>query len=249
MSSIKEYLFEVQQENCIEWIRQQYGIEIDPDEDHQEWAALAIEYSAMLEAEEAELEWINSHSHSEFFREFSAELATASALLTLSRNQHADTLNKLVYAHVVTLMEALISSVVRNLLVSERRQLMKLIVGYKKLSGITVTLQQIAEDPKIVEKTVLKTLAEISFHNVSTIHQVLNAMFGKHMNDLELGEVGRICKKRHDIVHRNGKTLDDQPIELTLQEVQQMIDTIREFSEDIDSRINTALTEQESAEF
>ncbi|WP_346830900.1 hypothetical protein ABDX87_28580 [Pseudomonas abietaniphila] len=249
MSSIKEYLFEVQQENCIEWIRQQYGIEIDPDEDEEQWAELAGEYSAMLEAEEAEFEWLNRHSHSEFFHEFFAELATASSMLTLGSRQHADTLNKLVYAHAVTLMEALISSVVRKLLVSEQRLLMNLVAGYKKLSGITVTLKQIAEEPKVVEVIVLKALSELSFHNVVTINQVLNAMFGEHMKGLGLSEIGRICSKRHDIVHRNGKTVDDQPIELTSQEVHQAIRTISEFAEDLKSRIYNAFTAKDTVEF
>lgn len=69
------------------------------------------------------------------------------------------------------------------------------------------------------------------------------------MDDLELGEIGRICSKRHDIVHRNGKTRDDQPIELTLQEVQRAIGAIRNFAEDLNTRINAALSEQESDEF
>ncbi|XVJ48139.1 hypothetical protein ACDZ94_04160 [Pseudomonas sp. UBT] len=249
MSSIKEYFFEVQQENCIEWIRQQYGIEIDPDEDEEHWAELAGEYSAMLEAGEAEFEWLNRHSHSEFFHEFSAELATASSMLTLGSSQHADTLSKLVYAHVVTLMEALISSVVRKLIVSEQILLMNLVAGYKKLSGITVTLKQIAEEPKVVEVIVLKALSELSFHNVATINQVLHAMFGEHMKGLGLNEIGRICSKRHDIVHRNGKTVEDQPIELTSQEVQQAIRTISEFAEDLKSRIYNAFTAKDAAEF
>ncbi|WP_414156196.1 hypothetical protein [Pseudomonas sp. BNK-30] len=83
MSSIKEYYFEKQQENCIAWIREQYGIEIDPDEHPDAWEDLAGEYSAMLEAEEAEYQWLNRHTHSEFFLLFANELATASSLLNV----------------------------------------------------------------------------------------------------------------------------------------------------------------------
>lgn len=252
MSSIKEYFFEIEEERCIEWIRQRYGIDIDPNEHEEQWAELAAEYSAMQEAEEdeAEFQWLNRHSHSDFFHEFSAELATASSLLTFGSNALlTDTVNKLVYAHAVTLMEALISSVVRKLIVSEQSLLMNLVAKYKKLSGITVTLKQIAEEPKIVESIVLKELSEVTFHNVSTINQVFNAMFDEHMKGLRLSEIGRICGKRHDIVHRNGKTVGDEAIELTTQEVEQAIRSIRDFAEDLKSKIHNALTAQESVEF
>jgi hypothetical protein len=252
MSSIKDYFFEVQQEQCIEWIRQRHGIEIDPDEDDERWAELAAEYSAMQEAEEdeAEFQWLHRHSHSEFFLEFSTELATASSLLTLgSSPQHTDTLNKLVYAHSVTLLEALISSLVRKFVVSERNLLMNLAARFNKLSGITVTLKKLAEEPQAVESIVLAALSDLSFHNVSTINQVLKAMFGEHMNGLALSDIGRISSKRHDIVHRNGKTVDDQPIELTVEEAQLAIRTIREFAEDLKGRIYNALTAHESIGF
>ncbi|MGX1126545.1 HEPN domain-containing protein [Pseudomonas sp. HLS-6 TE3448] len=245
MSSIKDYFFEVQQEKCIEWIRKTYGLEVDPDEDEDQWAELAAEYSAMLDAEEeaAEFEWLHRHSHSQFFLEFSAELETAFSLLTISNSpSHTGTINKLVYAHAVTLLETLISSVIQKLLVSERDLLLSLITHYKKLNGIPITLQQIAQEPKIVESTVLKKLSELSFHNVSTIQQVLQAMFGDAMKGIDVSAIGRITDKRHDIVHRNGKTIKDEPIQLTTEEVQQAIRSIRSFAEDLKSRINSALT-------
>ncbi|VVN81539.1 hypothetical protein [Pseudomonas fluorescens] len=55
MSSVKEHFFELQQQRCIEWIKQVYGVDID--EDDERWAELAAEYSAMLDAEEEEAEF------------------------------------------------------------------------------------------------------------------------------------------------------------------------------------------------
>jgi len=250
MSSVKEHFFELQQQGCIEWVKQVYDLDID--EDDESWEELAAEYSAMLdsEEEEAEFQWLNRHTHSEFFLKFPEELANASSLLTLgSSEQHTDTLNKLVYAHAVTLMEALISSVVCKLVVSDKRLLINLVAGYRKLSTRTINLKDVAEQPKLVESIVLTTLKELTLHNVGTVKEVLGAMFGKHMDSLEVGEIGRICSKRHDIIHRNGKTVDDQPIKLTTEEVKQAIRTIREFAEELKSRIDNAACERESADF
>lgn len=249
MSSIKDYFFEVQQEACINWIAQTYGYEIDPDEDPELWEKLAAEYSDMLDAR-AEIQWLNRHSHQEFFIEFEAELAaTASLLAAAALTPNANTVYKLVYAHTVTLMEALISSVVRKLVVSDENLLMSLAAGYKKVNVVSVTLKEIAEQPKLVETIVLRILADQTFHNVATIKEVLGVMFGEHMKDLNLAGVGRICSKRHDIVHRNGKTVDDKPIELSPAEVGQAISTVNEFAMDVRRRIEAALREESPVPF
>ncbi|EGH95508.1 MULTISPECIES: hypothetical protein [Pseudomonas syringae group] len=222
MSKVKDYLIETQEK-----------------QEAEHWALL-----------EAEWQWLNRHSHSHFFQEFCTELAkTKDLLITSSNSVHAETVNKLVYAHAVTLMETFISSAVGKLVVDDQGLLLNLVDEYKVLNGMKVTLKEVLEQPKIVEKRVIETLREQAFHNVSTISQVLNAMFGEHMKGLELGEVARICEKRHHIVHRNGKTVDDQPIELSQQEVQQTIETIRDFAGNLSDRIYIALTERESAEF
>lgn len=254
MSSIKEYAFEVEQERCLAWIKRQYGVEVDPDEDPETWEVLSAEYSAMLDAEmeEAEYRWLERHSHNEFFNDFSRELATASDLLELGQDdQRSQTVYKLVYAHAVTLLEALISSVVRTLVVNYESVMMNVATGYEELSKKKFTLKEVAMQPKGVESIVLKALTELSFHNPSTIKTVLDAMFGKHMLGLKLDEISPICIKRHDIVHRNGRTVDDEPIHFDCAEVLQAIMTIREFAADLKRRIYNAVQqlEQEASPF
>lgn len=44
MSSVKDYLFEVEQERRGAWIKENYDVDIDPDEPSDQWATLASEY-------------------------------------------------------------------------------------------------------------------------------------------------------------------------------------------------------------
>jgi len=71
-------------------------------------------------------------------------------------------------------------------------------------------------------------------------------MFGDHMKGLDLGGIGRICAKRHDIVHRNGKTVQDEPVVLTPVEVREALTTIRAFAADLKVRIYDALNDLSS---
>ncbi|MDD2067826.1 hypothetical protein NPS49_05760 [Pseudomonas putida] len=58
--------------------------------------------------------------------------------------------------------------------------------------------------------------------------------------------IARICNKRHDIVHRNGKNVEDEPITLSIEEVRQAIHTIEGFAAELKRRIYAALDEKES---
>lgn len=248
MSSTKEYAFEVEQERCLAWIKRQHGMEIDPAEDPETWERLSAEYSSAMEAdaEEAEYRWLGRHSHNELFSEFSMELATANNLLELNQNDpKAQTVYKLVYAHAVTLLESLISSVVRRLIVHYEPLMINVATRYEELSKKKFTLKEIVLQPKGVESIVLKTLTELSFHNPATIKTVMDAMFGKHMSGLKLDDISPICIKRHDIVHRNGRTVDDEPIVIGAAEVRHAIVAIRDFSTDLKRRIYNAVHELE----
>lgn len=249
MSSTKDYFLEVEHERRLAWAKATYGIEIDPDEDLETWDRLSAEYSSMLDAveEEAEYRWLERHSHNEFFNEFGQELVTASDLLNQSMdNKKAQTLYKLVYAHAVTLLESLISSVIRSLVVCHPAFMINMATGYDDLNKKKFTLKEIINQPKGMESIVLNTLSTLSFHNPSTIKTVMNAAFGKHMTGLDLSEISSICAKRHDIVHRNGRTIADELIQLDLEEVQRAIMIIRTFATDLKSRIYNAVEEDES---
>ncbi|UQY33049.1 hypothetical protein K8U54_15065 [Pseudomonas fulva] len=252
MSSIKEHFFEREQELCLAWIKKTYGIEIDPDEDFETWERMAAEYSSMRDAfeEEAEYRWLERHSHNTFFNEFLQELATASDLLNQPLDtDKAQTLYKLVYAHSVTLLESLISSVIRSLVVSHPTFMLNIAKDYDDLSKKKFTLKEIIDQPKGMESIVLNTLSTLSFHNPSTIKTVMGAAFGKHMSELDLNKISPICSTRHDIVHRNGRTIDDLPIQLDLAQVQQAILTIRAFATDLRGRIYNAVEDDESEPF
>lgn len=106
MSSVKDHFFEVQQDNCISGFGSSTGsksIQMETLTPGSSWHRNA---PLMLDAGD-EYEWLNRHTPSEFFRQFSQELGTASGLMMIATNRsHADTLNKLVYAHTVTLFRS-----------------------------------------------------------------------------------------------------------------------------------------------
>ncbi|MDD2067827.1 hypothetical protein NPS49_05765 [Pseudomonas putida] len=182
MSTTTDWFLENEERQCSLWIHQQFGLEITAEDQTGIWDGLYDDYRAMLDAQHAEYLWLERHSHNQFFREFSADLKTATSLLThVGSGAQANTICKLVYAHAVTLLEALISTVVRKLVISEQSLMLTLVAEYDELSRRTITLKQIAQDPEVVQGIVLKVLSGVTFHNVATIREILGAMFGEHM--------------------------------------------------------------------
>jgi hypothetical protein len=67
------------------------------------------------------------------------------------------------------------------------------------------------------------------------------ALVGDGMKDLDVSVFAPISKVRHDIVHRNGKTVEDEPISLTPEQVYEAMDTIDDLASNISRRIFDAL--------
>ena len=245
MSTIKGHFFEVEQERFLEWARARHGGDF-LDEESEAYEALAQEYSDMNDAfeQEAEYHWLQLQSFHELYIEFSAELDLARALLRDSVNgPHTQTTSKLVYAHSVTLLETMISTSVNALVLRNRAFLLSIARQIESIQkGKKISLVEIAEHPRGVEGVILKALSEITFHNPATIKTVLVAVIGEGMKDLDVSTFAPICRVRHDIVHRNGKTVENEPIKLTPEQVYEAMDAIDDLASDISRKIFDVLT-------
>jgi hypothetical protein len=246
MSSVKEHLFEVQQERFLDWAGNRLDSE-DLEDESEAYQALAQQYSDMMDAydQEAEYKWLERQSFHEQYIEFGAQLRAAIMLLTHSEHgPYAQMTCKLVYAHAVTLLETMISTSVRALVIRDKAFMLNIAKHIETLHrGKKFTLLEIAEHPKGVEGVILKFLSELTFHNPATIKKVLCALIGDRMKDLDVSPIVPICNLRHDIVHRNGKTIDDEIIVLEPGEVFQAMNTIDVFASQISRRIRAALDE------
>ena len=246
MSTTKDYIFEIEQKAFLDWA----GDRLDqdaPDEESQAYQALAQEYSDMMDAydQEAEYMWLERQSFHEQYIEFGSELRGAIMLLRHSEHgPHVQMTCKLVYAHAVTLLETMISTSVQALVLKDKAFLLNIAKQIETIQrGKKFSLLEIAEHPKGVEGVILRSLSDLTFHNPATIKNVLNVLIGDRMKSLDVSPIAPICKVRHDIVHRNGKTIDDEIITLEPCEVFRAMDTIDAFASDVSRRIRETLDE------
>ncbi|KJY99081.1 hypothetical protein [Pseudoalteromonas ruthenica] len=250
MSSVKEYLFEIQNERADEWIRERLS-DAQLDEDSEEWQQLASEYSnyqdhLLEEAEwEAELKWLKENGSSNIHRFFVDEL---NALKTMAESNlghstkmafmlHSNIVVKMSYAYAVTLLESFLGDTLKALITEREDFLHNAIRNVEEVSKAKYSLAELAETDLNICNLAVKHATEILFHNIPKVKKVYEQVLGVKLQ-LDISKVSKITALRHDIVHRNGYSKDNEPINLNAQDLYQAIEDIREFTSSLQKQIN-----------
>lgn len=85
-----------------------------------------------------------------------------------------------------------------------------------------------------MDKTIQAQLRDIIYHKLGQVKQLYKATF-----NIDLGEIGPLMKaiqRRHDIVHRNGHDKEGRIVEITKEDVQQLITMVSNFITNIENQ-------------
>lgn len=186
MSSIKNHLFEIEEERANEWIRQRLSDD-NVDEDSEEWQQLAQEYSDYQnhlweEAEwDAELKWLKENGSSTIHWNFVTEL-DALKVMVASNLQDSPTflfmvnsniVIKMSYAYAVTLMEAFLSDTLKALITERSNCLENAIKNVEEVIKARYSISELASTDLNICSLVLKKISEILFHNIPKVKKYM----------------------------------------------------------------------------
>jgi hypothetical protein len=254
MSSIKEHFFEIQSERADEWIRERLDDQ-DADEESEEWQELANEYGnyqdhLMEEAEfKAELEWLRENGSSLIHKFFIGELDALKKITddNLSNNSNmAFLLNnqlifKMSYAYAVTLLEAFLGDSLKSLISEYPKYLANAIANVDELKKARFSLSELSASNIEVSSLAIRKISELLFHNIPKAKLVYEKVLGKKLN-IDISKIVKVTDVRHNIVHRNGATLDNESITITITDLDDAISHIKKFAEELQSEINSEIT-------
>lgn len=149
-------------------------------------------------------------------------------------------LNRMVFSHQVTALEAYLGDTLINEVMSDVGALQRLIVGADELVSEKFTLVQIAKCPDLVQRTVRSYLRGILYHNLEKVGVLYRIALGVRILELsnDKSSLFQAVSLRHDCVHRNG--FDKDGIELkvfTKEFVQQTADLIRGFVDSVEKAV------------
>lgn len=146
-------------------------------------------------------------------------------------------MNKMLFVNVITILETFLSDAFIGTVLKDNNLLREFVRLNPDFSERKFVLNEIYEVIDSIEKDVKTYLLELIWHNLAKVQQmyktVLHIDFPKDMKVIYKG-----IAKRHDIVHRNGKTKSGEEFTVTREELLNLMDEVNSFAESIDDYFN-----------
>jgi hypothetical protein len=197
-----------------------------------------------LEHEEQEPDnWIDYRLPDNPFTVFMASYQQTSELLTNHGSDNGtDLLNRLLFSHQITALEAYLGDTLLNDVLRDNDAIARLIQKDSDLAQKKFTLNDIAADPNLVKKEVREYLRSILYHNLAKV----DVLYGIALQLRILPLLVESSKKdlfqsvlfRHDCIHRNGFDKDGAALTIfTRQFVQEKSGLIKDFVQKIETAV------------
>lgn len=247
MSSIKEQIFDKQEEHAEEWIRERLSNqELTPDS--AEWQGLLIEYSAYQDhlSDEhewiSEIKWLKENGSIDIYHNFIIEIDTLKKLAQKSLSEpiplDENIVIKMSYSYSVTLLEAFLGDTLKALISEETKYLNNAITRIDQIKNIKYSLSDLANLGLNISSLAIKCVSEMLFHKIDKVMRVYEKTLGCKI-DIDISKVQDIVGIRHDIVHRNGYTKENEVIDILPHDLYEAISNIKKFANNLQNVIES----------
>lgn len=241
MGGMSELMIEMQIERADEWVRERLDDE-KIDEESEEYKELATEYSNLQDylaeqAEfEAELQWLKENGSSLIHKHFIEELEELKKIEETTSATRTYLINRMTYSYAVTLLEAFLGDTAKSL-ISENETFFTNSRQIDELKKAKYSLEFLSTNEADAKGLAVRELSNILYHNIPKVKRIFETILGTRI-DMDISELDKITKVRHDIVHRNGKTKEGESIYLSSNDMLEMISHIEQFSNELQLLIN-----------
>lgn len=180
-------------------------------------------------------------SNTEYFQTFLDGIKNIHRLLKLEPplDEQKIILNRLLYANMVALMEVFLSDAITNLVQNDLTLKRKLIEKVPSFSEAKITKAETFAWFEKMDKEVADYLqSEVTYHNIFTVEKLYKSVLSvKFPPPDDLADLSRIIKIRHDIVHRNGRSVAGETIMLSVSDVKFAVKTVSDFVSYVDKQL------------
>lgn len=247
MSSIKEYLFDKQEEQAEEWIRERLSDQ-DLTPESEQWQDLMLEYSAYQDHLNDEYEWISEikwlkeNGSVDIYHNFTTELGTVKKLAQKSLSEpmplNENLVIKMSYSYSLTLLEAFLGDTLKALMSENSVYLNNAITRIDQLKSARYSLSDLTKFGTDLTALAIRSVSEMLFHKIDKVIGVYEKTLGCKIN-LDISKIQSIVEIRHDIVHRNGYTKENEVIDILPHDLYEAISDIKIFSDELQKIIES----------
>jgi hypothetical protein len=168
-----------------------------------------------------------------FYRLLTASLHELNSLNSTSENS---VLQRMVFASVITAMEAYLSdSMKRHVL--NRDAIKRRFVECHSSFSQNIKKREIFSFLDDLDRTLNEEIDYISFHNIDIVKDLYKRVLLCEFPEDYLSKLRPLILTRHDIVHRNGKKKDGNIVNVSQQDVVELIELVSDVTKAIDLQI------------
>lgn len=225
-----------------DWIQDQYGLD-EEDIDSEDWKDASIEYDLQM-ANDNSLEfedWYFSGEDPQFrcklaHLNFLEQIDNLTKLINSSSQQM---MLKMSVSYAITLMESCLKDMLVIVTLSSDNNKNNALTKIEGLKQTTVPLAELLhmDVDTYIEDVIKKHLIgkAVNYHNIPAVISIFQVVLGSMSQEVKhyFGAVNKIISLRHDLVHRDGKTVNGDRHELVPSEVKENVTTIRDFVSEI----------------
>ena len=147
-----------------------------------------------------------------------------------------DVLTRHLYISVIGTMETFLSDAFINLTNDKVEFFRNFIETHPEFKKRKFELKEIFEEYDKLKETAKVVMLDTIYHNLPSVSQMFKDTFKIEFPSIK--EVYECVLKRHDLVHRNGKTKDGTPVELDENTIKELMEKVSNFVEEIANKLD-----------
>lgn len=174
----------------------------------------------------------------EYLQKFRDELSNLKSLnaLAVPDKSLKDILTRQLYISVIGTMETFLSDAFINLTNDKDEFFRNFIETHPEFKKRKFELREIFEEYDKLKETAKVVMLDTIYHNLPSVSQIFKDTFKIDFPSIK--EVYECVLKRHDLVHRNGKTKDGTPVKPDENAVNELIENVSKFVEEIANKLD-----------
>ncbi|RON61596.1 hypothetical protein BK669_19130 [Pseudomonas fluorescens] len=177
--------------------------------------------------------------HTKFYEVFTTAIEDINEVSGLSTSN--PTLARMLYAAVITALETYLSDTLKKQVINREAIKKKFVKSHDAFKEKKFTLSEFYEKQALMNDSIISEIDRISFHNLDRIPGLYKSVLSTTFPAEHLPELRNAITNRHDIVHRNGKNIQNKPLAVTSADVNELIQLVDTTVRYIDRQIKDGL--------
>ena len=154
---------------------------------------------------------------------------------------------RLLHVSVITAIETYLSDAFINTVINDKDKMRKFVENNPEFKKKTFNFSEIYQIYGNIESEVKKYLLSLMWHNLTKVRPIYKSTLDIDFPEKDVVDfIFKAIKKRHDLVHRNGKSTDGEEIAISEENIEELISYASFFIDIINSRLDSSNEELDS---